>query len=222
MFKRDWLYILIFVVALPVGAYGHSCSRTFSKSLQEALPSSLYKSLVEDFKMRDSLPESPHLKSNWLPSWGKWGPWPSRFPKPTLPKGVNPMIWAQYRVEAVARKYIGLPYKHRHIPSMGGLDCSNFTSWVYNYGLGIYIRSNISIQSQEAGRRLHPEEPLQKGDLVFFWNKDQTRVSHVAIYLEGQKVIDSSRGGIKVRNFDKMKRIRGFAWARRVLDDEAH
>ncbi|OGR99322.1 MAG: hypothetical protein A2V88_03850 [Elusimicrobia bacterium RBG_16_66_12] len=117
---------------------------------------------------------------------------------------------------AVALKYVGLPYLHRHIPAMGGLDCSNFTAWVYNYGFGIRLNSNVQRQAETAGRRLGPDEPLRPGDLIFLWNDERSRVSHVAIYVDESTIIDAAGGGVAVRPFSGRYRKR-LAWARRVF-----
>ncbi len=177
---------------------------------------SFFDSLIVDFLIRDSLPETSLPLEN-RPEWGEWGPWPNRFPSAEIPNGLDPVVWSRYRVEAVAKKYIGLPYRHRHIPSLGGLDCSNYTAWVYNYGLGIPIRSNIKIQSEEAGRLLEKGEGFQKGDLLFSWNKAGTRISHVVIFLAEGWVIDAAGGGVQVRPWQGWRR-KNFAWARRIIE----
>lgn len=177
-------------------------------------------SLTADFAMRDRLPETAHPRPK---TWGKfdWGPKPLTFPRAVIPKNVNPIQWERNRVVAVAEKYIGLPYMHRHIPSQGGLDCSNFTSWVYNYGFGIRFSSNTPRQAQDAGRRLNPGEQFEPGDLLYIWNKSKTKIKHVAIFVNQNTIIDSTisekANGVALRPFRGWYKER-FAWARRIFE----
>src|SRR4051794_9555449 len=115
--------------------------------------------LTADFADRDKIAPSPVPQSEWyLEKYrGSWGPRAATFPPVEVPSGVDPIAWKRARVLAVARRYIGLPYQHHHIPQWTpptswtskmnapetpGLDCSNFTGWAYNYGLGIRFTSD--------------------------------------------------------------------------------
>lgn len=174
-------------------------------------------SVSSDFSYRDSLPQysSPNYRDSW-------GPRPARYPAPQIPSGCDPVKWQQQRVVAVAEKYIGLPYKHHHIPGFDngngtGLDCSNFTSWVYNYGLGIKINSDITKQADTAGRMLAPDEPLQPGDLLFIRTIDDSRISHVVIYIDSGHIIDDHASGVKIREFKGWYKNH-FAYARRIIN----
>ena len=174
-------------------------------------------SVSSDFSYRDGLPQysSPNYRDSW-------GPRPARYPAPQIPSACDPVKWQQQRVVAVAEKYIGLPYKHHHIPEFdggngAGLDCSNFTSWVYNYGLGIKINSDISKQADTAGRMLAPDEPLQPGDLLFIRTIDDSRISHVVIYIDSGHIIDDHASGVKIREFKGWYKNH-FAYARRIIN----
>jgi len=168
--------------------------------------------LVADFAARDALPQSPVPMSEWVTMKG-WGPKASAYPEVKAPQGRAPITWKRARVLAVAKKYIGLPYRHHHIPAWApagevdpeeagnGLDCSNFTSWVYNYGLGIRFASDIEKQSDGPGRVLAADEPLAPGDLLFIRNQERTRISHVALYLDPDHVIDCHAAGVAIRAF---------------------
>jgi cell wall-associated NlpC family hydrolase len=135
-------------------------------------------------------------------------------------------------VLAVAQKYIGLPYRHHPVPGWApagaadpkeagnGLDCSNFSAWVYNYGLGIKVTSEIGKQSQGAGapgRLLAAGEAFEPGDLLFILKSDRTCVSHVVIYLDDEHIIDSTVGGVAVREFKGWYKTH-LSHARRVLE----
>ncbi|QNI07270.1 C40 family peptidase [Mycobacterium kubicae] len=134
---------------------------------------------------------------------------------------------------------LGLQYRHHHIPAWEpptstyagassenpdpdappglsawdagpGLDCSNFTAWVYNYGLGIKFGGNVHQQwdgsAGPMGLRISREGPFQPGDLIFL-HPDATaqQASHVVIYIDDGHIIDSrvnaqNRLGVQVRN----------------------
>lgn len=134
---------------------------------------------------------------------------------------------------------LGLQYRHHHIPgwdpptstyagapeenpdtdapndptawdSGRGLDCSNFTAWVYNYGLGIKFSGDVHQQydgtAGRMGRRIPKEGPFEPGDLVYLHpDKSDSQASHVVIYIDDQHIIDSRVNiqnvvGIQIRN----------------------
>ncbi|HNW26526.1 MAG TPA: NlpC/P60 family protein [Candidatus Gastranaerophilaceae bacterium] len=185
-------------------------------------------SLLADFNYRLSLPQTDVAQSQWYnnSSLDNWGPWPKRYPSldnsilSKIPAGTNVTQWKRDRVVAVAKYYVGLPYMHHHIPAWNpkipdksgkigyGLDCSNFSAWVYNIGFGIMLNSNVRKQAQmlpatnfntaqpgmkkiERGQKLYP------GDLLFIGSGP----SHVAIYINENEVIDSIGTGVKIRPF---------------------
>jgi hypothetical protein len=92
-----------------------------------------------------------------------------------------------------------------------GLDCSNFTAWVYNYGLGINFGGDVGRQwsgtAGQMGRQIGPQGPFLPGDLVYLHPDGSTeRASHVVIVLDDQRVIDSrlnAQGvsGVQVRQW---------------------
>ena len=100
---------------------------------------------------------------------------------------------------------------------MGGLDCSNFTSWVYNYGFGIRFSSNINRQALEAGRRLVGSEALAPGDMIFLYDSGHKEIVHVAIYIDDQTVIDSTETSVQIRSFSG-RYTSDYAWARRIIE----
>lgn len=167
----------------------------------------------EDFPERDRLPQSPVPPEKWYgnPGLGSFGPRSAQYPPVPVPAGYDALAWKRARVAAVARRYSGLAYRHHHIPAYDppgegpGLDCSNFTSWVYNYGLGLRFTSAITAQAdgpKAPGRRLAPGEPWKVGDLLFITSRDGTRVGHVVLWLGDGQLIDSRKaGGVAVRPF---------------------
>lgn len=133
---------------------------------------------------------------------------------------------------------LGLQYRHHHIPGWEpststyagvpeenpdsdappgptawgpgrGLDCSNFTAWVYSYGLGIKFGGNVHQQADGTagpmGRRIPKEGPFELGDLIYLHpNGSASTASHVVIYVDDDHIIDSrvsaqNLAGVQVR-----------------------
>ncbi|MGZ5018464.1 MAG: hypothetical protein ACXV8U_22070 [Methylobacter sp.] len=106
--------------------------------------------------------------SNWQQVGSlSWGPGPGHYPQPTPSSDVtNSTEWRLQRLVAVAASMIGYGYLHHHIPDWNpgqdwytafniaptdqlvgqGLDCSDYTSWLHNYGLGIYLDTDVANQ----------------------------------------------------------------------------
>ncbi len=157
---------------------------------------------------------SPRIRKKY----GAWGPEPRHYP--AIPGSENvPPNWKRQRVLVVAHNLTGLPYQHHHIPDWNppkywpwkpvafgrnstGVDCSDFTSWVYNYGLGIRFSSNIQKQSAtvmlqgpggegsfEAKTILNDRgyddliAKLKTGDLLYIKRKGTDKVSHVIMWV---------------------------------------
>ncbi len=147
----------------------------------------------------------------------RWGPHAFKYSAVVVPEGCDPIKWKRLRVIAVAKRFIGLPYRHHHVPNWesgngegAGLDCSNFTSWVYNYGLGINFTSDILAQSdgpRAPGRKLENWESFEPGDLLFIKKKDRSRVSHVVIFIDTDHIVDSHGSGVQVRAFEGWYKI---------------
>ncbi len=193
--------------------------------------------LTADFAERDKRPESTLPRREWYDrDWNRgWGPFAATYPEVRVPAGCDPATWKRDRIVAVARKYIGLSYRHHHIPDWDpsekitskanaekGLDCSNFTSWVYNYGLGKKFTSDITDQAEgkdAPGRKLAPNEPLKPGDLMYILLEDRSKVSHVVIYVDENHIIDShgKNGGVKEHAPVGWYKTH-FAFARRIIE----
>ncbi len=174
-------------------------------------------SLTSDFSKRDLLPQTEVPRDEW-DCCGYWGPPASRYPEVSIPHDYERIQWLRDRVIATGKRYVGLSYLKSHIPSRGGFDCSNFTAWIFNYGLGVPLNSNVEIQAQSAGRLLDPSEPLAPGDLVFLWSqKDPSRIGHVVMHVSDTNILHSGDDGVKldVRRSGYFER---YAWARRVIE----
>lgn len=160
-----------------------------------------------------------------------WGPEPTRYPVPAVGTG-DPVVWKRERLLATAQKYVGRHYQHHHIPdwdpsehnwpewlhvSLGqnsaGIDCSDFTGWCYNYGLGIHLNTAVAVQAAQTevetsdGLTLPVERllqvsssaqpvdfaqlrrTLQPGDLLYIRGKHDsdpgTNITHVIMWVGG-------------------------------------
>jgi cell wall-associated NlpC family hydrolase len=191
-----------------------------AKAQAESRPATGKEPAVDfDFEHRDSLPQTDVPKDQWDT---KWGPAAKTYPELRIPKGVkDPVEFQRKRIVAAAKKYIDLPYMHKHIPAAGGLDCSNFTAWVFNYSMGIRFPSGIANQAENAGRRLEPDEKIQPGDLLFQSNNAGTAIAHAAIFIGEGKLIDANKGKVAIRDFANWYKER-YSHARRIIEDETH
>jgi len=167
--------------------------------------------------------ESPSPYDEWYTKrirrrYGAWGPEARHYP-PIPGFERLPADWKEQRLLAVAFNMIGLPYQHHHIPDWDpprdwpwkhvaygrnskGLDCSNFTAWVYNYGLGIRISSAIHAQAKRTSlsgpggdgfveaRVIRDDNGyedlvsrLEPGDLLYIKHKGSDDVSHVVMWV---------------------------------------
>lgn len=208
-----WLFpILVFAAST---AYGREC---YELLLQPVMEQTFAMTPTGDFEIRDSLPQTDVPPELWQDArFGEFGPCSLPYPEVVFPSGVDRVAWSRERVIAAAKKWIGVSYKHYHFPNMGGMDCSNFTAFVYNYAFGMRFTSNVDKQAVTVGRRLKSDEKLQPGDLLFRYSEDGTRVSHVEIFIDEDTLIDSTGPGVAIRPFAGIYKTR-FAWATRILE----
>lgn len=150
-----------------------------------------------------------------LKQLSSWGPPARHYPElDGLAK--KSLEWKQQRVIAVAMHFEGYNYRHHHIPDWvppdtaakkaggntgKGLDCSNFTGFVYNLGFGIKPNSDVVKQSEErefalpGEKRQHRVELIKKpdtykgftdtlrtGDLLYIKNT-KGEISHVVLWV---------------------------------------
>jgi len=174
---------------------------------------------------------------------GPWGPRPREYRPPQLAQGKSD-DWKRARVIATALRFLGYHYRHHYIPDWDpppgwytpkpgharhdgkGVDCSNFTSFVYNQALGIGFSSDIHKQAAIDYVTLHgsdqqipvkvislqdsPEawaKVLKPGDLLFIRPRNSETISHVVLWIgewgipSGQLLILDSHGA-DVRDSD--------------------
>ena len=220
--SRLWGIFLMFLLIL-----GGSVQ---ARGLESGTPA-YNESLLKDLAERKALPQTDVLHSQWYTAAmvKGWGPMPRLYPEvehllASLPPGTDAAQWKRDRVIAIAKHYIGLPYRHHHIPAWSpevssqlnphpgpGLDCSNFTAWVYNFGFGVALHGDVEKQSQMEPRpgytlphhvrRISAEEGFLPGDLLYIFNPARTAIAHVVLYIDEEHIIDSTGTQVNVRKF---------------------
>ena len=164
--------------------------------------------------------------SNWYSSstrsnYGSWGPRCKGMSVPTSDILAWPLDLRRQRLFAFAQRYLGFAYEHHHLPEWDppadwpwdpvctdtqgmGVDCSNFTGWVYNWCYGIQMDTDIDVQAVEttipltgggsvAVQRINKPTSggysalvaaLQPGDLCYVSSSSSaSNISHVFIWL---------------------------------------
>ena len=112
-----------------------------------------------------------------------------------------------------ARQYLGVPYRWGGT-SPSGFDCSGFVQYVFaRHDVALPRTSRaMANEGQAVGRSLDAARP---GDLLFF-AEDGRGVSHVAIFVERNRIIHSSSSGGGVR-YDDLATSRGRWFASRLV-----
>lgn len=187
-------------------------------------------------KDESSIPFQSWNSAHVRDRYGSWGPPAREYPASSSldERGVE---WKRERIIAVGLQFLGYPYQHHHIPdweppenwpwmrvgegrNTKGLDCSNFSSFVYNIAFGLKINSDVRRQAEqlkipiggregafhEARRIERPESyeafksELKTGDLLFIESKGE--ITHVVIWVggigrsqEGVPLVLDSTGG---------------------------
>jgi len=183
----------------------------------EELIGDLLKGERGDWKGHASVPYRDWYEAANRTRWGHWGPAARHFDPPAGLASRTPQ-WSRERVIATGLRYAGYSYQHHHVPdweppgdwprdagqttpSGKGLDCSNFSAFVYNLALGIKPTGDVKDQAEmtEAPgpgakrsipvRRIelpksHAEfaDALLTGDLLYVKNS-QGNLSHVVIWV---------------------------------------
>ena len=169
-----------------------------------------------DPRMEADVPFREWYAPRTLQRWRAWGP-PARDYPP--PPGVEqwPTERKRERVVAIALRFRGYAYQHHHIPDWSpppswpwketcaesngkGVDCSNFTGFVYNLGFGLRLSTDVHLQAGERFARGPGErstrlqavdlpssfeerlKALRTGDLVYIRNRGG-KISHVVIWV---------------------------------------
>jgi hypothetical protein len=170
-----------------------------------------------DWKNESRLPYAEWSSSKTRTGFGSWGPPAQHFPPPP---GLEQRSaeWMQQRIIATALRFRGYRYQHHHIPDWDppagwpvgkaglapakGIDCSNFTSFVYNQALGLKPTSAVEEQAaitevpgpgpDQTSPVTRIERPadytdfarvLKTGDLLFICGKPGGAVTHVVLWV---------------------------------------
>jgi cell wall-associated NlpC family hydrolase len=181
--------------------------------------------------------------------FGAWGPEQRHYePLPGLAE--RQLNWKQERVIAVGARFIGYEYQHHHVPDWDppqhwpwkhccaghngrGVDCSNFTTFVYNHGFGIHMSSGIGEQAKlhtaligshehHAVHRIElpagyeeRQKTLHTGDLLYIRGREEGPISHVVMWVGP---IGRTLGGRSPSNVPLIMDSHGD----NVVDDDGH
>ena len=123
---------------------------------------------------------------------GNAAPAPDQSDTAPAPSNDRPVL---ERVAATARQMVGAPYKYGG-RTPRGFDCSGLVFYVYGEA-GVTVPRTAREQLR-ASRSLALKEAVP-GDLLFF--KEKNKVSHVGIYLGGQRFVHAPSTGKAMRLF---------------------
>ncbi len=104
--------------------------------------------------------------------------------------------YVREQIVSTARQFIGVPYLWGGASAETGFDCSGLTMTVYQLN-GLDLPRHSAAQ-YDAGHTIE-RQALQKGDLVFFATRGRARVSHVGIYIGGDRFIHAPSKGKTIR-----------------------
>ena len=107
-------------------------------------------------------------------------------------------------LESDSQRMIGVPYLWGG-SSGNGIDCSGFAQLLHRW-VGIEIPRDADMQC-DAAKPVEP--PFEIGDLIFFSEDDDKRITHVGMSLGGWKMIHSSRShnGVYVDDLQERKSL---------------
>jgi len=231
MSSRSFLLALVCTTSLLTAAEPDRASYTSPYKVkftfkEEDLIGDLLSGPRSDWKDQSSVPFRSWYDAANQTRWGYRGP-PAKHYNPPAGLSQKSPEWLRERVIAVGLRYVGYTYQHHHVPDWDppadwprdaeqktapakGLDCSNFTAFVYNQALGIKPTGDVRDQSEITtapgpgpGRSIPVkrietpksfedyEKTLQTGDLLFVNNKSG-QLSHVVLWVG--KISDSPDG----------------------------
>ncbi len=222
-------------------AYRSPYSVKFTFSVKELL-GDLEHGQRGDQRLEASVPFAEWYSRHVRQEYGPWGP-PARHFAPPEGLARRSIQWQRERVIAVALRFQGYGYQHHHVPDWDppagwpwkevrsghngkGVDCSNFTAFAYNLGLG--LKPSGAVREQAAHREIsgHGEKNsrraerlarpashaelvrlLRTGDLLYIRNKEG-EIAHVVLWVGsiGQSpdktplILDSHGEGVKDAN----------------------
>ncbi len=121
---------------------------------------------------------------------------------------------ARAEVLDTATALLGTPYRWGGTTS-GACDCSGFVFRVF-HAHGITIARDSQDQAQGGGAAAS-RETLQPGDLIFTSQGDASLISHVAIFLGDDQMVDCGLNGVQLRSLNNLLQDRTWRGARTYL-----
>lgn len=197
-------------------AYKSPYSVQFSFS-EEDLIGDLLSGPRAEWKEQAAVPFKEWYDKAGMTRWGFRGPAAKHYDAPRMLASKS-VEWTRQRVIAAGLRLTGYSYQHHHIPDWEppeqwprhpeqktppgkGLDCSNFTAFVYNWALGIKPTGDVRRQAEltempgpgpgrsfpvkriELPREYEAfERELLTGDLLFVKNT-RGELSHVVLWV---------------------------------------
>lgn len=138
-----------------------------------------------------------------------------RRPEPPLQPG-TPRADAANAVLFRAIALVGTPYRYGANTPDTGFDCSGLVGYVFRDAAGLVLPRTSDEMSELRARDVGARD-LQAGDLVFF--AEGRHVSHVGIYVGGQRFVHAPNTGGTVRldRLDAPYWSSHFVYGKRVL-----
>lgn len=108
--------------------------------------------------------------------------------------------YKRQQLVSYALQFVGGPYRYGGSDPHTGTDCSGFTRYVYQHGLGISLSRSSGSQASQ-GTAISASQ-IQPGDLLFYGSGKS--INHVAMYIGDGKIVHASTEatGIKVSNWN--------------------
>ena len=111
--------------------------------------------------------------------------------KASIRLGIDIEMDDNHSLYVEAASWLGVPYRNGGT-SKRGVDCSGFTSSIYNKVYHKKLERSSEEQRKKDCRKISKGK-LREGDLVFFHNgRKKKRATHVGIYLKNGKFIHAS------------------------------
>jgi cell wall-associated NlpC family hydrolase len=108
---------------------------------------------------------------------------------------VKGQAYLREELAKAAQTFVGVPYLWGGTSAEEGFDCSGLTMTVYQLnGLNL---PRTSAEQYNAGEAIDRAK-LQKGDLLFFATTGHKKVSHVGVYIGGNRFIHAPGRGKKI------------------------
>jgi cell wall-associated NlpC family hydrolase len=111
---------------------------------------------------------------------------------------------------------VGTPYHFGGNTPLGGFDCSGLVGYVFRDAANLSLPRTAAQMSELPAHELDRDE-LRSADLVFF--RDRRRITHVGIYVGGQRFVHapSTGGTVRLDSLDGHWWREHFAFGKRVL-----